>query len=317
MTLTSRTSGLLLFAAAVLPTGCATEAPSYFGAPPPVHDDRPAPPPSGTAPQAQAPAALVAPSVDRACDPNSPFDPKAVAQTFDHSSYCEVEARRIKAAIPDRGWALLRACITRRDFTDIRIVLNGAWDEDLRTRTDAAAMLTKLVAMRGGEPVGDVALMQEHQIPVFTLAAAIAQPETYKGRLILFRAQVSEIRNSGGKPTVALDETCHGSTSEYTGVGGRASINTSGHSRGGAYDSKTTFQHEEKRMTDEENETGREALGKLSKLDPFLVPDKPFIFLARFDGVRVMAAQAEGEQPETIALVTVEHYFAPIIGALY
>ena len=34
------------------------------------------------------------------------------------------------------------------------------------------------------------------------------------------------------------------------------------------------------------NDTGREALGRLPKADPFLAPGRDFVILARFDGMR-------------------------------
>ena len=58
------------------------------------------------------------------------------------------------------------------------------------------------------------------------------------------------------------------------------------------------------------NPTGRQALGRLPEADPFLEPNKEFIFVTRFDGVR------PGNAPNTapMAALTILTYYAP--GAL-
>jgi len=55
--------------------------------------------------------------------------------------------------------------------------------------------------------------------------------------------------------------------------------------------------------------TGRQALGKLPEADPFLEPNKEFVFVARFDGAR------PGNPPNgTMAALTITIYYSP--GAL-
>ena len=53
-------------------------------------------------------------------------------------------------------------------------------------------------------------------------------------------------------------------------------------------------------------ETGRLALGRLARPDPFLEPEKDFLFLARFDGVNL---SRDAEQP--MALLSIAGYFQP------
>ena len=48
-----------------------------------------------------------------------------------------------------------------------------------------------------------------------------------------------------------------------------------------------------------------QALGRLAQADPFLEPNKDFIFLARFDGVR---SNAEGDE---VAVISIVSYFQP------
>ena len=55
--------------------------------------------------------------------------------------------------------------------------------------------------------------------------------------------------------------------------------------------------------------TGRQALGKLPEADPFLEPNKEFIFVARFDGSH------PGSEPNSVvANLTIFAYYFP--GAL-
>jgi len=55
--------------------------------------------------------------------------------------------------------------------------------------------------------------------------------------------------------------------------------------------------------------TGRQALGKLPEADPFLEPNKEFVFVARFEGAR------PGNPPNgTMAALSIVTYFSP--GAL-
>ena len=68
----------------------------------------------------------------------------------------------------------------------------------------------------------------------------------------------------------------------------------------------TTSSKVVRRFENEKTATGRSALGRLAKADPFMEPGKEFVFLGRFDGLR---PGPEGEEPTP--LLTVVSYFAP------
>jgi len=259
---------------------------------------------------------------DLASTPN--FDARAEAHRFDHAADCEIEARALKASNAERGWKLLRACIERGDFTDLRVLLDGAWDAELRNRADAGEMLTKLIAVRGGDIEGDVAFLHDHRVPVFTLADALAQPEVYAGRLVIMRARVSDFRKAGSAATVQLDEYTHNDDLVYARVGHghvrTRRVEESGHDgQMGEHHQVTVHEghhRTEQRMTSDDIATGRQALGKLDKPDPFLEPNKDFVVLARFDGVRQRNDTDEDHDPR-LAVVSVLHYFRPGALSLY
>lgn len=250
------------------------------------------------------------------------FDARAEAHRFDHAADCELSARQLKERNPDRGWKLLRACVDRGDFTELRALLDGPWDAELRGRGDAGELLTKLVAVRGGDIEGDLALLHEHKVPVFTLADALAQPEVYAGRLVILRARPGELRNRGGQATVELIEYTHNAEMVYAAVGpGRQRTRETTHTsrENGSSEHHHTMSTRrdtatEQRMVTEDVETGRQALGKLAKVDPFFEPDKDFVILARFDGVR----QKDGDdEADKLAVLSVLHYFRPGALSLY
>jgi hypothetical protein len=271
-----------------------------------------------------APAAAPAPVAP-------PSDPKAFAAQFTLAAECEAAARKQRAAAPDTGWAILKACVDRGKFSALHKLLEGDWDEDFQTRPDAAPLLTRVIAARGGDLEGDLSLLRQRRVPLFSLAAALAQPATYKGKNILLRAQVTEARAESGKPTVLLSEFALGAQTSDVEVGtahvsssnsssranASAKVNTSryGSASGKAdyarssssdYRSATT----KKRHDNVAVETGRQALGRLSKPDPFLEPGRDFVVLARFDGVRKMASD-ETEDTPGVAVLSIVSYAEP------
>ena len=53
------------------------------------------------------------------------------------------------------------------------------------------------------------------------------------------------------------------------------------------------------------NPTGRKVLGRLPEADPFLEPDKEFVFVGRFDGAKPSNAD------EKVALLNILGYYRP------
>lgn len=257
----------------------------------------------------------------------APFDARGFAAGQLTPIECEKAARNLREVSPEQGWAGLSACIQRSrwprgEFTHLELLTGGAWDQDLQTRPEAPRLMAKVVALRGGDVEGDIPLLQKSRVPVFTLAAALRQPDVYKGRWVLVRAALSEVKQEGARTALVMRETSlratarevqEGSISRVDRTGttsARAEVQTSryGNARGSAQVSssgRTEYSRVSQKFENERVETGRRAVGKLPQADPFLEPEKDFLFLARFDGV------SPGRDEQPVAMLTVAGYFQP------
>jgi hypothetical protein len=284
--------------------------------------------------------------------PQGSFDPRAFAASQASPFDCEAAARRLRDSSADRAWAALVACVehtgwSRGDFTYLERLTNGFWDQDLTTRSDAPRLIARIIAARGGDVEGDIPLVQKSRIPLFTLAAAVRQPEVYRGRWVLLRGALSELRQEGAKQAAVVRETSLRATAHEVQVGpvSRIDRSSSGSSRSeyessrsasargssqygssprysgsaqysGSHSSsgssqysssgRTEYSSVKQRFENERVETGRLAVGRLAQPDPFLEPEKEFLFLARFDGLNA-ASQEQGP----VALLSIAGYFRP------
>src|SRR5436190_290653 len=141
-----------------------------------------------------------------------PFDAKGFAAIQLSPVECEKGARQLYEMRPDQGWAALVACIERSrwprgEFTHLELLTRGAWDQELQTRPEAPRVIAKVVALRGGDVEGDIPLVQKSRVPLFTLAAALRQPDVYRGRWVLVRGSLSEIKQDGNKAAAMIAET--------------------------------------------------------------------------------------------------------------
>lgn len=299
----------------------------------PVQKEQWAPVASDDAPQttsAQAPPPAEAPAV-LPTTTGEKFDSKAFAAQYPQPNDCLVAAKAIQARSKENGWLALKGCVAKGNFILLREIATDTWMNDLTTRPDAAALIMKVIAARGGSVESDLRILHERRVPVFGLAAAMAQPGVYNGRLIVLRAKVSEIRSDGGNHTVMLDEYGLGSEGKDVQVGSAYQSTSSRRSSGqlearttkygnasvrgsGGSDSSSSYFKTERQYENVSEETGRVALGRLKKPDPFLVPEKEFIVLARFDGVRETPGSGsaeEGEEKEMMAVLSVLSYQLP------
>ena len=283
------------------------------------------------APTPQAAPTRLEPSPRQA----APFDAKGFAASQLTPLECEKGARNLRDFNPDQGWSALVACIERSrwprgEFTQLELLTGGFWDQDLQKRPEAPRLIAKVVALRGGDVEGDIPLVQKSRVPLFTLAAALRQPDVYKGRWVLVRGALSEIRQEGTRAAAMLRETSLRATAREVQEGpiSRYESSSKGSAQGeysssvrssryGRTDSKgsasgqytssgrSEYSTVKQKFENERVETGRRAVGKLLQADPFLEPEKDFLFLARFDGV----SPSHEDQP--VALLTVAGYFQP------
>ena len=268
-----------------------------------------APPPPASRPAAPPLSELVP-------EPSRPTE-KAFGARYATPAQCEMAARSLIASSRDKAWSALRSCVERTHFTLLNALLGDAWAEELRVRPDAAPLLAQVVAKRGGSVEGELRLLHDRKVPIFGLAAAIAQPDTYKGRYLLLRAQVADVRNDGAEPTVWLVEQGLESVERDQPVGATTRdewTSTRSDSGGrGAFTERGTRSVTLPRYDNVSDETGREALGRLAKVDPFFSPGKDFVVLARFDGLRVTSSggeEAEEDAPK-LPVLSIVGYYAP------
>jgi predicted small secreted protein len=271
---------------------------------------------------AATPAAAPVPAPPRV-DPavsNANMNPTRYASGFPRAEFCEEEARRLRKMSPDTGWAVLKACVAQGRFTLLSRLIGGAWDKDLQSRPDASVLLARVVASRGGDLEGDLAAIRKQRVPLFGVGTSVLHPDLYKGRLVLFRAMLKEVKVGQGKAATArLAEYGLGGTSKYVDSDDKMVIRGSGSSSyadSGGYRGTAKGEGElqlltQRRLTGNElAETGVEVVARMSEVDPFFEPGRQFVVLARFDGVR----SEPGEDPEDtrrVAMVSMVAYFEP------
>lgn len=260
--------------------------------------------------------------------PPDAFNAQTFAAQYSNPSECERQARRYLPLSRDDAWSALKACVDGTPFTSLQALMSGPWNQELRSRPGAAALIAKVVAQRGGSVEGDLRLLNEQRLPIFSLAAAMAQPDTYKGRFILVRAQVGDVRVAEEKPTVWLVEQGLGSvgTEQQVGLASRreTSSTTSGNLNGAttlvggnvngslSKDKQSRDTKTELRYDNISTDTGREALGRLQRADPFLSPGRDFIILAKFDGMRTTSgALDEEDEGPRIPVLSIVSYYIP------
>jgi hypothetical protein len=229
--------------------------------------------------------------------PAGPFNPKAYVAGYTPVK-CEQAAREMLARSPDSAWAVLRECVNK-GFGSIARLCDGAWDSELQTRKDAAVIIAKMIASRGGDVDGDLSAMRKHRIPLFSLQSAMEAPKTYLGRLVLARIRIDDLKEEAGKPTLRASEMSLG--------GSQGEVQRSDVVRAWG----STFSREHTVYHNAAVETGREVLLRLAKPDPFFEANKQFIVLARFEGVRNDATEGAEGEPTKVAIVTAVAYFEP------
>ncbi|RMH16934.1 MAG: hypothetical protein D6701_08165, partial [Gemmatimonadetes bacterium] len=136
------------------------------------------------------------------------LSPEEFAKALPSAKRCEYEARKYyDAGKTNKGWKLLMGCVKRGDFTHLKPLLEEPWLTELGKRRGGAEMLAHVMATRGGDVSGDLRLLHEKRVPVFSLSSAIAEPEVYEDRLIILRGRVGERRKEGDRFAATIAET--------------------------------------------------------------------------------------------------------------
>jgi len=232
----------------------------------------------------------------------SNFNAKVWVTWQDGAADCEASARAMRDNSADEAWQALKACIelgrfNRGPFTQLNL-LTAYWEDELKTRPDAIRIVGRVIANRGGDVDGDISRVQGIRMPVFTLKAAMAQPEVYKGRYVIIRGKLTDVKLEAKSATAMLDEMSMKAV-DLKRVDQEDTIVKT-------YTRAYRFTLEHRFNENLLNPTGRKALGRLPEADPFLEPDNQFVFVARFDGAR---PASDGDQK--VAILNILGYYRP------
>src|SRR3954469_12861799 len=232
----------------------------------------------------------------------SNFNAKVWVSWQDAAADCEASARAMRDNSADEAWQALKASIelgrfNRGPFTQLNL-LTAYWEDELKTRPDAIRLVARVIANRVGDVDGDISRLQGVRMPVFTLRAALSQPEIYKGRYVIIRGKLTDVKNEARSATAMLDEISmkpadlvrQGQDTEFIAT------------------KYNVFKVRQEHFFSENmmSPTGRKALGRLPEADPFLEPENQFVFVARFDGAR---QSNEGDQK--VAVLNILGYYRP------
>ncbi|HEY4220070.1 MAG TPA: hypothetical protein VGO62_01980 [Myxococcota bacterium] len=260
-----------------------------------------------------------------------------------NAAECEQEARTVYEIDKEKGWNTLRACVKKGNFTTLRPLLDAPWDHEIGARKNGALLLAQVIAMRGGDVDADIHLCNEAKIPLFSLSAAMGEPDAYAGRLLIVRGTVNERKRAKtGRTSLLVAETSLGGQSFDVQVGAKYSSTSSGtgsasasasSSKNGNASMQANVQHNDtltKSMSVEKHRNTVEVTGKRLVVnvdvdDPFLKVKTDYIFLVRFDRVHELDEETKtelesnssdddggGDEPQTHeAVVSVVGYFEP------
>lgn len=244
---------------------------------------------------------------------------KSIAAAFDGAHNCEATARAMHERDHQRGWAVMNQCIRRPDFTDLEGMTSLPWRDHLLAQPDLSQLVGHVVAARGGDVQNDLRICRRARVPVFSLKAAVAEPDSYQGRTVLVRAAPRGGRLVNGARAVELVETRVMAEPEWVAAGPRMSTTAETTTR--PADAAYASQHapegyrrsEGSRVAVMHNvsvETGLTVIADVGD-DPFLETGTDYVLLLRFDGTR---EAVNGTVLEEIPVATVLGYFEPASG---
>jgi hypothetical protein len=249
---------------------------------------------------------------------------RRIAVAHDVAYACEATARAMHKKDPKRGWAVMRHCIRRNDFSDLESLIEGLWAEQTAKDPDSALLLAHVIAIRGGDVGADMRLLRRRKMPVYSLQAALSEPESYKGRLVIMRGTARSGRTVAGARAFRLVETKVMAESEWvTRPGTGRIINRSNNELADQPDVSVRGRGVVERNNSERAErvevlhnvnvdTGLEMIGRVETDEPSLEPATDYVVVVRFEGVKE-SVDANGEVDEDATGVVVG-YFEPETG---
>ncbi len=248
---------------------------------------------------------------------------RRIAAAHDIARACEQTARAMHKKDPPRGWAVMRHCIRRNDFSNLEILIEGIWAEPMAADPDAALLLAHVIAVRGGDVGNDLRLLRRRKMPVYSLQAALAEPESYVGRTLILRGAARHGRSMGGGRAFQIVETKVMAEGEWVTRPGTGRSLTRSHNeladqpdlsvRRGVVERNLKETSERSEVLHNVNvDTGLELVGRTETDEPSLEPAIDYVLVVRFEGVRE-AIDADGDVDEAATGVVVG-YFEPENG---
>lgn len=248
---------------------------------------------------------------------------RRIAIAHDAGHTCEQTARAMHRKNTKRGWQVMRECVKRNDFSDLETLIEGTWAEYMGKDADAALLFAHVIAVRGGDVGNDLRLLRRRKMPVYSLAAAVSEPDSYRGRMVLMRGTARQGRTVDGGRAFRLIETKVMAESEWvTAPRSSRTITQSGNEltdqpgievRRGVSERNRRDTSEKVEVLHNVNvETGLELVGRIETDEPSLEPATDYVLVVRFDGVKD-AVNADGEVDEDATGVVIG-YFEPENG---
>jgi hypothetical protein len=205
------------------------------------------------------------------------LDGKSHAARIEESLRCEQDGRPLLQIDPREAWAWLKGCVRAGRFTELRSLLDGPWDALLRHHPEAPSLIARIVAERGGDVETDLQLLRARRIPLFTVEQALADPDSYRGQLVLVRARVT----ARSRKRIELEP--------IVVVSGREPIVT--RAGAGAGPEATLCRRPPPSF---DVGTGARLVARTPSPERFLAPDDVIVALARFDA---LTSSGDGEEP--------------------
>jgi hypothetical protein len=198
------------------------------------------------------------------------------------------------------------------------------WAADVARLPDAALLLAHVMAVRGGDVENDLKLLRRRKMPVYSLQAALAEPDSYAGRAVVVRGNARDGRITGAGRSFRLDETKVMTESEWVTAPGTSRLVNREHDeradqpgvdvKGRGIVQRNTRDATEK-VEIEHNvsvKTGRSLLARVDTGEPSLEPATDYVLVLRFEGER--ETKDEDGNVDVEAAGVVVGYFEPETG---
>ncbi|MFH1807451.1 MAG: hypothetical protein ABIJ09_01805 [Pseudomonadota bacterium] len=186
------------------------------------------------------------------------------------------------------GWALLNACATRSDFTDLAAVLREPWLDRVKKSTATPRLLARVVAHRGGRVASDLERIQRKGIALKSIDQALAG-KAAQAEQVLTRGDIREMNRTAGGWLLVVEETGYLSDVAVPAEPDEDEVDEVAEAAEAPGDGSGDDEVEQDESGVPEDEltlrkTGKRLLVKAAKLDPGVHEGPGWVLLLRFGG---------------------------------